>query len=256
MQDSLGYNIQTLKPKPRIVSLVPSHTETLLDLGAEVVGRTKFCVHPASQLSQIPKIGGTKNPNLDAIKALKPDLIITNKEENREEDVKMLRSGTQVYTSIVQNLEDSLTFIHKMGELLNCMDRSKKMQEELLEIVPNTIPADGAETLYLIWKDPWMSVGRDTYIHDMMRRLGLYNVCQDATRYPSLSSKDLQNRAPKKVLLSSEPYPFMEHHKAEIKKLLPDAAVHLVDGEIMSWYGSRLIHKRTEYEQLRTAIQE
>ena len=232
----------------RIVSLVPSQTELLYDLGLndEVVGITKFCIHPNHWFRNKTRIGGTKDVKFDRVKALSPTLIIANKEENVKEQVEALAAIAPVYTSDISTLEDAYHMIHEIGKITHTSSKAEDiiekikagfvlLTEELHQQTPKTC-------LYLIWKDPYMSVGADTFIHDMMFHCKFENVMIHETRYPTLSIEKIQQLAPEIILLSSEPYPFKEKHIAEIQAYLPQTSILLVDGEMFSWYGSRLQH--------------
>lgn len=238
---------QSLQHIPkRIISLVPSQTELLFDLGLEdeTVGITKFCVHPEEWFRNKTRVGGTKTINIEKIAALQPDLIIANKEENVQEQVEALRGIAPVWVSDIHNLEDALDMIQTVGRLT---DRYEKA-EIIVRLIQHRFDQlkvsqqKKRNTLYLIWRKPWMSVGSDTFIHHIMSRAGMKNVCKDLTRYPELTDEDIVKLDPELVLLSSEPYPFKEQHIATLQQLLPDAKVLLADGEMFSWYGSRLLH--------------
>ena len=240
VKDQVGRTVVVPKPPRRILSLVPSQTELLFELGLSerVVGITKFCVHPEKWFRTKFRIGGTKKLDFEAISTLNPDLIIANKEENNRADIERLEKEFPVWVSDVNNLDSALEMIQSVAEITGTDGRSlaTKIQEEFGNLEPITPPQ---KTLYLIWKDPYMAAGSDTFIHDMMTCCGLENVIS-TKRYPELSTKEIQSLSPEVVLLSSEPYPFKEKHISELKELLPTAAIKLVDGEMFSWYGSRL----------------
>ena len=240
VKDQVGRTVVVPKPPRRILSLVPSQTELLFELGLSerVVGITKFCVHPEKWFRTKPRIGGTKKLDFDAISVLNSDLIIANKEENHRADIERLEKEFPVWVSDVNNLDSALEMIQSVAEITGTDGSSlaTKIQEEFGSLEPITPPK---KTLYLIWKDPYMAAGSDTFIHDMMTCCGLENVIS-TKRYPELSTKEIQSLSPEVVLLSSEPYPFKEKHISELKELLPTAAIKLVDGEMFSWYGSRL----------------
>lgn len=232
----------------RIISLVPSQTELLYDLGLEeqVVGITKFCIHPEHWFRNKARIGGTKDVKFDRVKALAPDLILANKEENVKEQVEALAEIAPTHTTDINTLEDAYQMIHEIGELTHTTIQAKEivtkikagfhtLTEQLLQQSPKTC-------LYLIWKDPYMSVGSDTFIHDMMTRCKLNNVLANEKRYPTITPDKIKALSPQIILLSSEPYPFKEKHIAELQELLPDTIILLADGEMFSWYGSRLQH--------------
>ena len=227
----------------RIISVVPSLTEFLIDLGisAQVIGRTRFCIHPPEDVQHIDIIGGTKNPRIDKIRDMKPDLVIANKEENRKEDVEAIQEFCEVLVTEISTIEDALFAMHHIAKCLNAEKNGAKLIEKILSILPEPTHFSEINTAYFIWKEPWMSVGGDTYIHDVMQTFGLRNVFQYLDRYPAITFDQLKSANPELILLSSEPYPFKEKHIAELKEILPNSSIHLVDGEWFSWYGSRML---------------
>jgi ABC-type Fe3+-hydroxamate transport system substrate-binding protein len=226
----------------RIVCLVPSITELLVDFGLEtaIVGCTKFCVRPLHLRSRQRLIGGTKNVRLEKVTELAPDLIIANKEENTREEVEHLAQQFPTWVSQVRTVLEAEEMIARLGRLFAVEDRAKVIIAANRKTMELHRLATPQKALYLIWRDPWMSVGGDTYIHDVMRQLGYENVVGDQLRYPTLSVEEIRALAPERILLSSEPYPFKEVHLAEWLAILPEAEVELADGEFFSWYGSRL----------------
>lgn len=235
----------------RIVSLVPSLTELVIDLGlaGQLVGRTRFCIHPEEQVGEIPIVGGTKNPRLEKIIDLKPDLVIANKEENRKEDIRQLQAHCRVIVTEISTVKEALLAIYDLGMELNADPQAKALTKQIGKRL-DTRPAEPSiRTAYFIWRDPWMTVGGDTYIHDVMRHWGLTNVYGARKRYPEVDLNRLAERNPELILLSSEPYPFREKHIEEIQRYSPDSRILLVDGEWFSWYGSRMLHA---FEQLNT----
>lgn len=243
-------------PPKRIVSLVPSQTELLYDLGLgeETVGITKFCVHPDSWFRSKTRIGGTKTLHRDRIAALQPDLILANKEENVKEQVEALGDIAPVWISDIHNLNDALQMIRTIGMLTDKQEKADTIAGHIAEDFNSLKPFPCKHSaLYLIWRKPWMTVGSDTFIHDILQRAGLNNSYADQERYPPLSDADMIARNPSLVLLSSEPYPFKEQHIQELQTLLPAATIQLVDGELFSWYGSRLLHTAAYLKQLQAA---
>ena len=227
----------------RIVSLVPSQTELLYDLGLgeTVVGITKFCIHPDAWFRAKTRIGGTKTVNIDKVRALQPDLVIANKEENVQEQVEALTAIAPVWMSDIHNLEDSIAMITAVGALTGKIREAAAINQKIQEGFQQLRkPAEAATVLYLIWREPWMTIGKDTFIHDVLDRMGLQNAWADESRYPEISLQDIQDRNPAYIFLSSEPYPFKEKHIAELQAVVPQAKILLVDGEMFSWYGSRL----------------
>jgi ABC-type Fe3+-hydroxamate transport system substrate-binding protein len=250
--DQLGREITINYPPARIVSLVPSQTELLFELGLseEIAGITKFCIHPAAQFKKKTKVGGTKKLNLELIRSLQPDLIIGNKEENTREDIEALSKEFPVWMSDVTSLEDALVAITQIAALVDRQPEAAYLNHLIeagfrdLQTLALQLGIDKT-VAYIIWKDPYMAAGRNTFISDMLNRTGLNNVVRE-NRYPELSLNELQDLQPQLVFLSSEPYPFAEKHIAEIQTVLPAAKIMLVDGEIFSWHGSRLV-KAVQY---------
>lgn len=234
------------EPPKRIVSLVPSQTEYLHDLGLneEVVGITRFCVHPPHWKKEKVNIGGTKDLRMDRIHALNPDLIIANKEENIKEQVEALAEHYPVWVTDVHDCSSGLDMMKDLGVITNRTEAADRICEQIQVSFEHldALQLKPMSAAYLIWKDPWMTIGNDTYIHNMMQRAGLENVFADKTRYPAFDWEELQKKAPELVLLSSEPYPFKEKHINDLKKELPNSKVLLVDGEAFSWYGSRMLY--------------
>jgi len=232
----------------RIISLVPSQTELLYDLGLEeqVVGITKFCIHPENWFRNKARIGGTKDVKFDRVKALSPNLILANKEENVKEQVEALTEIAPVHTTDISTLEDAYNMIQEIGELTHTTSKAEEIITTIktgFEALVKQLTQQSSKTcLYLIWKDPYMSVGSDTFIHDMMTRCKLSNVLANEKRYPTITPEKIKALSPQIILLSSEPYPFKEKHIAELQELLPEAIILLADGEMFSWYGSRLQH--------------
>ena len=245
-RDMTGKEIKVSFPPKRIVSLVPSQTELLYDLGLEeqVVGITKFCVHPESWFRSKQRIGGTKQLNISKIKSLQPDLIIANKEENERDQIEQLSSEFPVWTSDISNIDDALTMIKQVGMITGQLSKAEEIigniQTDLTCLADRAVQ-DTRKAAYFIWYKPWMTVGGDTYINSMMEMTGLENVFKSSTRYPETTLQELERRKPDTILLSSEPFPFKDMHVAEIKAAVPSADVKLVDGEMFSWYGSRMI---------------
>jgi ABC-type Fe3+-hydroxamate transport system substrate-binding protein len=240
----------------RIVSLVPSLTELLFDLGLgdRVEGRTRFCIHPEDKVKDVPIIGGTKNPRLEKIIDLQPDLVIANREENRREDVEELERYTKVMVTDIDTIDEALFAIHDIGWSCGVQNKAKNLIADIqkeLERVPDEPPLTAA---YFIWRDPWMSAGRDTYIHSVMEHWKLENVFAEKVRYPKTSLHELSLKKPELILLSSEPYPFKEKHIAEVSRHCPGSNVVLVNGEWFSWYGSRMLHAFRQLNVFRRAI--
>lgn len=239
--DHTGHSL-TLPARPRrIVSLVPSLTELLYDLGLgeEVVGITKFCVHPDEWFRSKTRVGGTKKVEIGRLMALEPDLVIANKEENTREDVEAIRSFCPVYTTDVDSVGSALHMIRDLSVLLGVEAEGGRLEKEIRGSL-GMLRSLNLKAAYLIWKEPWMTVGGDTFIHHMMAAAGIENVFKDKMRYPQLSLADLAESGADLVMLSSEPYPFKTKHIEDLSIFLPDMKIVLIDGEMFSWYGSRM----------------
>jgi ABC-type Fe3+-hydroxamate transport system substrate-binding protein len=240
--DQMGRDVYIPAMPQRIVSIVPSQTELLFDLGLteQIVGITKFCIHPSDSVQSKTKVGGTKQLNIELIKSLQPDLIIANKEENERSQVEELIRYFPVWISDVNNLDDALKMIRSVVEINDKATDGQKIIKQIstsFEVLKPVI--NQLSVAYLIWRKPYMVAGKGTYIDDMMRYCGLRNVVNE-TRYPEVDAQKLLILNPDIVLLSSEPYPFKQKHINEFKSILPKAKVFLVNGEMFSWYGSRL----------------
>lgn len=250
--NELGKQITVRFPPTRIVSIVPSQTELLFDLGLneELVGVTKFCIHPKEKTKSIAKVGGTKNLNIAQIRKLQPDLIIGNKEENNQQDIELLQKDFPVWMSDIYNLEDAIQTISAIGSLVDKEPEAQYLNH-LISAGFNDLQSLALSkkinktVLYAIWRNPFMFAGRHTFIADVLTKIGLNNVVT-APRYPELRVDEIVALNPDFVFLSSEPYPFSEKHVAEIQAMLPHATILLVDGEMFSWYGSRLV-KAVQY---------
>lgn len=247
----MGRQVEAPAAPQRIISLVPSQTELLHDLGLgdRVVGITKFCVHPAHWLKEKNIIGGTKKFRFDVIDDLRPDLIIGNKEENYKEGVEELATKYPVWMSDIFDFDDALTMIQEVSGICNKEEEGRKLTAAIRKGLSTIRRLDLGKTLYLIWRKPYMAAGADTFIHKVLDMAGFQN-CAPGPRYPEVTEQELMNLNPNQVLLSSEPYPFKVKHITEIKALLPDTEVRLVDGEIFSWYGSRLLKLPAYLESL------
>ena len=242
--DQTGKTI-TLSGKPqRIVSLVPSQTELLYDLGLdeEVVGITKFCVHPPQWFLNKTRIGGTKSVHTSRVKALQPGLIIANKEENVKEQVEELAAIYPVWTSDISNLQQALQMITETGAITGTAEKAQTMVAAIkMRFDQLPVARAATRTAYLIWQNPYMTAGGDTFIHDMLTHVGFENIFKDRQRYPVVTIDEIKNRHCRLLLLSSEPFPFKQAHIEALQKQLPETKIILADGEMFSWYGSRLL---------------
>lgn len=223
---------------------MPSQTELLYDLGLEkeVIGITKFCIHPKVWFQNKTRIGGTKNLNIERIQSLYPDLIIANKEENTKEDIGALDRIAPIWISDIKTLDDALDMIETVGVLVNKTDAAQRLSQDIktkFRHIPKSHKPE--KVLYVIWQDPIMVAASDTFINAMLNELGYSNAAKQQLRYPTLSEEDIAKLKPDQIFLSSEPFPFRDKHIEYFKNLAPQAQVRLVDGELFSWYGSRLL---------------
>lgn len=251
MLDQMQRNVAIPTNPSRIISLVPSQTELLFDLGLEtqVIGITKFCIHPKDKIKNPIKIGGTKKFNFDLIDKLNPDLIIGNKEENYQEGIERLSQKYPVWMSDIITIVDALDMIISLGKITNTKEKSKEIVYNIQTKFENFKSFSKNKTVaYFIWKNPLMVIGKGTFIQTVLELSKLKNVFAKKERYPIIEEKDLQDTNPDLIFLSSEPFPFQEKHKAYFEKVCPNSKVMLVDGEMFSWYGSRLL-KSAEYIQ-------
>lgn len=254
--DQLGNPVTIQFPPQRIISLVPSQTELLADLGLDnrIVGITKFCVHPESWQKAKTIVGGTKKFNFDVIDSLSPDLIIGNKEENYLEGIDQLKSKYPVWMSDVVTIDDSLAMVHQVGELTDTAQQAFDISAQIRSSFSGIEKLSSLRTLYLIWRSPWMGAATGTFIHELMMFSGFRNCISNHSRYPELSQEDIVELNPELILLSSEPYPFQQKHLEEMRTLCPKAKIMLVDGEMFSWYGSRLQKFPAYLKSLKSAM--
>jgi ABC-type Fe3+-hydroxamate transport system substrate-binding protein len=254
--DQLGTTIEINFPPMRIISLVPSLTELLVELGLKnnIVGITNYCIHPEELQNEIAIVGGTKNFDVSKIQMLSPDLIIASKEENTKEGIELLQRDFPVWVSDIKDLYEALHAMQIIGEMTDKVKEAYKIAYTIKKSFDKLVPVKKQKVIYLIWRKPYMSVGGDTFIHDMLDRCGFVNLYQDRIRYPQLTIDDLKAANPDIVLLSTEPYPFKEKHKDEMHQILPEAKIVLADGEYFSWYGSRLLGSVDYFKQLINGI--
>jgi ABC-type Fe3+-hydroxamate transport system substrate-binding protein len=254
--DQLNRTIEFNFPPKRIISLVPSQSELLWDIGLqqELVGITKFCVHPKEMFRSVKRIGGTKTIKMDEIAKLNPDLIIANKEENQQEQIEELCKHFPVYISNIFTIQYALQMIEQVGLICNrehaAKELVKKIDEQYTHFI-NKNTRNEIRVAYLIWRNPYMVAGSANFINYMLSVCRLKNVfVNHQGRYPEINIEELQKENPDVVLLSSEPYPFKEKHIQELQTYLPHAKIMLVDGEMFSWYGSRMLYAFNYFESL------
>ena len=249
VNDQVGNVIELNEAPKRIVSLVPSQTELLYYFGLEeeTVGITKFCIHPAKWFQTKARIGGTKNLNLDKIRELNPQLIIANKEENTKEEIEILSKEFPVFISDVNSVQDAYEMIKGVGMLCGkeqlAVDLIDEIQEGFAEI-----KQVNKRVLYFIWKDPYMVCGSSNFIDAILKEIGLYNVVADP-RYIEIAADKIKELQPDYIFLSTEPFPFKEEHISELEQLT-EAEIKIVDGELFSWYGSRMLMMKDYFNRL------
>lgn len=257
--DQMGRSVSVPVKPQRLISLVPSQTELIFDLGRGscLVGITRYCIHPKKACANLPVVGGTKNIDKKIIAALQPDLIIANKEENQREDIEQLAQDYPVWVSDVRTLHAASAMIQMLGAILDANAEAKTLIEKIrraFAALPRVQKPQRAA--YLIWRKPYMTVARDTFIHGMLESCGFENVYADSPgRYPVTDAATLAALSPHILLLSSEPFPFADNHVQEFRQFLPQAKITLVDGEMFSWYGSRLCAAPAYFQHLREHLE-
>ena len=235
----------------KVISLVPSITEALFDLGLtenEVIGRTKFCIHPAEKVEKIEITGGTKNLNIEKIQSLKPDIILANKEENVKEQVEILMKDFKVIVYDTETIEDNYYLVKNLGLLFNKEEKAQIFNLKIYEVLHQAKININLKIAYLIWKNPYMTVGSDTFIHNILSEIGFENIFKNQTRYPEIQVEDLAEADV--IMLSSEPFPFKQKHIAELKEFYPKKKIIIVDGEAFSWYGTHIAKCEDYFREL------
>ena len=255
--------MKPLRLPDRIVSLVPSLTEALfaLGLGDRVVGATDWCVHPAEALAAVPRVGGTKDPDVAAIAKLRPGLVIANREENTRRSVAQLEAaGIPVWVTYPRTVAEGAELLRELALLGGRSAELASVVRPVEEAVERALAARPSEPVRVfcpIWKDPWMAVGPDTYAHDLIELCGGRNVfgAVATRRYPIVKETEIIAAAPEVILLPDEPYAFGAEHAAALRALpVPAAAsgrIHCIDGTLLSWYGPRI---RRAIELLRSLL--
>ena len=259
--DQMMRKVEISSSPMRIISLVPSQTELLFDLGLndEVVGITKFCIHPKPWLKEKTIVGGTKQLNHQKIESLKPDLIIGNKEENSKNDIELLMQKYPVWMSDINTLKEALQMIESIANITQTSQKGNQLIEKInheFELLPHANQSK-KRIAYFIWNKPMMVAGKDNFINSILSRLGFENVFanqlnspQISYRYPQITSTELAAAAPDTIYLSSEPFPFKDKHVQQFKAICPYAEIKIVNGEMFSWYGSRLSFAPTYFKTL------
>ena len=253
--DQIGRQTQIDNPPEKIVSLVPSITELLFELGLEnlLYGRTKFCIYPKDRVAKVETIGGVMGLDYHKIQKIQPDLIIGSKEENGMNEINEINKEYPVWVSNVTNLEDATEMIRSIGEICRISEKAEetigKINEEFEKL--NEIPEGVIKGAYLVWKNPLYTINENTFIHDMLRRSGIENVFADKEEaYPKILEKEIQDRKPDYIFLPSEPYNFTEKEAKEFRKKFPNSEIRQVNGEYFSWYGSHLLNAPSYFKQI------
>jgi iron complex transport system substrate-binding protein len=244
----------------KIISLVPSLTELLVDLGLEenIVGVTKFCIHPKNLRKDKIVVGGTKNIHLEKIKALQPDFILCNKEENTKEIVENCRKMAITHVSDICTIKDIIALIAYYGTLFSCEEKAFKLTKELQDKIKDfenfVKDKPTLNVVYFIWKNPWMIAANNTFINHLLALCKFDNCYKNRNRYPEITLKDLKTKVIDVIFLSSEPFPFKEKNSLDFKNHAKNANIVLVDGEYFSWYGSRLLKAFDYFIELRKRL--
>jgi ABC-type Fe3+-hydroxamate transport system substrate-binding protein len=256
INNQLNNEIQYKISRNKIISIVPSQTEFLYDLGLEeeVVGITKFCIYPEHWFRSKTRIGGTKQLKIDVITELNPDLIIGNKEENERSQIEELQEKFPVWLSDIVTFEDALNMMRTIGKLVNREVKANQIVQQIIDKKKNFdlnfTSNKRLKVAYFIWRKPYMVAANDTYINEMLRTFGAENIFESKVRYPEIELQDLKKYDVDAIFLSSEPYPYKKKHLAEFQAACPNAKVVLVDGEAFSWYGSRMLKAFDYFEVL------
>ncbi|UAM98774.1 helical backbone metal receptor [Polaribacter litorisediminis] len=257
IKDQLHTTLEIKNTPTRIICLVPSITELLVDLGLEdsIVGITKFCIHPNGLIKKKTVVGGTKNIKVDVIKHLKPDIILCNKEENTKDIVENCRQIATTHVSDIFTIADTLQLIHQYGEIFSCEEKAReqilKIENKKIDFLNFIKDKKDKKVAYFIWKTPWMVVGNNTFINHLLEVNNFKNVFQHKNRYPEINLTDLHKEQDLDfIFLSSEPYPFGEKHILELENTFKKTQIILVDGEFFSWYGTRLLFAFDYFKKL------
>lgn len=261
MKDQLNREVLVTRPLKRIISLVPSQTELIVDLGLEdrLVGITKFCIHPLHIKNTKTIVGGTKNIKIDKIRELNPDIILCNKEENTREIVESCEKIAPTHVSDIYTIEDAKNLIVQYGQLFSCRTEAQriiqKIDFKLHDFIQFVSKKETKKVAYFIWRNPWMVAGGNNFINYLLEINKFNNIYKNKPRYPEVELKKIRlEGAPDLILLSSEPYPFKEEHAFEIGRFTHHAKTIFVDGEMFSWYGSRLLKAFDYFKQLHNRV--
>lgn len=263
--DDLGYTVSLDRRPERMVSLVPSMTETLLhlDIGTRLAGITDYCIHPAPAVASLPRVGGTKNVDVAAVLALEPDLVIANVEENEKPAIEAIKTKTAVFITYPRTVAGAIKTVQDLGTITGLHDTSASWAESCAHLLQRIRRGDSRRrfrTACLVWRDPWMVAGGDTYMSDLLGTFGFANLFADgADRYPVTTLAKICSLEPELILLPDEPYRFDATHKNEITGALADAGhtppVVLLDGTMLAWYGWRTRDALSYLEALRESLE-
>jgi ABC-type Fe3+-hydroxamate transport system substrate-binding protein len=251
VRDDLGDEVVLTEIPRRIVSLVPSMTETVIDLGAadRLVGITRYCVHPAEVVARIPRVGGTKGFSFEKIASMKPDLVLANKEENRKHHVERLRKTYRVFVSHPRTVEEAVGMVRSIGALtgrsVEASEFAASCDRVLASLEPSVVEPS-LRTLCMIWREPWMAAGADTYMNALLARVGFDNVFAPADgHYPKTTLAEIVERKPDVIILPDEPYAFGAENKEHMERYVKDhggaARAVLFDGSLLTWFGTRTL---------------
>lgn len=254
--DHLGRTVKYEFPPKRIISLCPGITETLysLNLDNEIVGRTRYCIYPTHKVEGTTIVGGTKDIDPEAIRKLNPDLIIVEKEENTPEIVATLEKVHSVYCAEVQSIQGAYIMVKDIAALTDRELEGRGLADEIKKEFATIPNMKGKRAAYIIWRNPYMAVGKDTYISSLLEELGFINPFAELDgRYPSVGEEDFQKANLDYIFLASEPFPFKDKHKVEFLKMAPKAAIHILDGE-MFWYGAKMKKAAKYFNEIMSKI--
>ena len=251
LTDDLNRTINFLSPPETIVSLCPSITETLCDLGLseKIIGITDYCIHPKDMVKNINKVGGTKTVSITKVKTLKPEIIFAVKEENSKKTIKILSENFPCYVFSINSFSDALRMINTLGEIFSKTNKTTALKENIVKTFSEIqVTKQQISYLYFVWKKPWMAAGNNTYTESLLSKFYLKNIINES-KYPKIELKNISPK-PEIIFLPSEPYKFSKTDKMELQKIFPKSKILLVDGEMFSWYGSRILKAAGYIEKL------
>ena len=251
LTDDIKRTVNFLSPPATIVSLCPSVTETLCDLGLseKIIGITDYCIHPKDIVKNINKVGGTKTVSITKVKTLKPEIIFAVKEENSKKTIKILSEIFPCYVFDINSFSDALKMINTLGEIFSKTKNATSLSENIVKAFSKIqVTKQHVDYLYFVWKNPWMVAGNNTYIESLLSKFYLKNII-NKSKYPKIELKNISSD-PQIIFLPSEPYKFSKTDKMELQKVFPKSKILLVNGEMFSWYGSRMVKAAVYIEKL------